>query len=567
MSDLKINGLLTEIPNMREISTADSLLDGEEHALALLKVHIEKRGNTVDLQTVLPALSSVPQDILHAAYVFGGVKTVKEADFHIDCLDDLGLLRYQILEAYIERHDYHTKWGWSRRFIREYNIIKKEALFPDFIMQAFANALDTLTNALTLEDIRKIKSLILRREKEKDMRTSAILYRHLKENSGQIDLSVLPMLTALSEEVKAAILVLSAEDGKEMISKTEDILEALLMPRKYLKSFMEQTRYANQKSCEKYLALEYMRIEEAGLLPKIFLDVFRRAIDILCEMDGYDYDFYKRLWSLADEHDVAETDSAVFCDCSEPLYYEAEEKGMGDFKIPKPKKISILGDSISTLFDCNPRGYAVHYQYEICDRADVHDMSDTWWGSVIEWFGGELLVNNSWSGSLVVNHPLCEIPSHACGEARTGGLGKDGVTPDMIFIFMGTNDWAEGVTLRSEDRNDLSVFANAYGKMLDDIKTNYPDAEIRCLTLAKTTCSRRKHYVYDPCYGGVHAEEYCKIIKACAKEKGCGVIDLYGDGVRYDTIDGFHPNREGMRTIFEAVQQGVWQESQEELIP
>lgn len=28
-------------------------------------------------------------------------------------------------------------------------------------------------------------------------------------------------------------------------------------------------------------------------------------------------------------------------------------------------------------------------------------MNDTWWGKVIEFFGGELLVNNSWSGSCV----------------------------------------------------------------------------------------------------------------------------------------------------------------------
>ncbi len=61
------------------------------------------------------------------------------------------------------------------------------------------------------------------------------------------------------------------------------------------------------------------------------------------------------------------------------------------------KQFSILGDSISTLAGYNPKGYKVFYADENCEKSGVKEMQDTWWGKVIDFFGGELLVNNSWS--------------------------------------------------------------------------------------------------------------------------------------------------------------------------
>ena len=65
------------------------------------------------------------------------------------------------------------------------------------------------------------------------------------------------------------------------------------------------------------------------------------------------------------------------------------------------KSFSILGDSISTLAGYNPDGYAVFYQGENCVLSDIRGMYDTWWGKVLSFFEGQLVVNNSWSGSRV----------------------------------------------------------------------------------------------------------------------------------------------------------------------
>lgn len=147
------------------------------------------------------------------------------------------------------------------------------------------------------------------------------------------------------------------------------------------------------------------------------------------------------------------------------------------------KKFSILGDSISTLAGYNPKGYKVFFDGESCEKSGVEKMQDTWWGKVIDFFGGELLVNNSWSGSRVTRLPNNDnlFPS-GCSDERTGGLHINGVKPDVIIVYLGTNDWAFGAELDGTrlliDKSNMQYFAAAYETMLEKTKTNYPNAEI-----------------------------------------------------------------------------------------
>lgn len=205
------------------------------------------------------------------------------------------------------------------------------------------------------------------------------------------------------------------------------------------------------------------------------------------------------------------------------------------------KYFSIMGDSISTLLEYNPLGFDSFYKYEMCELSGVKAYGDTWWGQVIEALGGKLLVNNSWSGSLVVKHPLCRIPSYACSDERTAFLGKDGLSPDVIMIYIGTNDAGWDVELDGED-GDIACFRVAYNAMLGKIKRNYPDAEIWCLTL----CKREGN-------DGAYLKEYCKVICECTEEYGCELIDLYGQPKAYETVDGLHPNADGMKTVAKLV--------------
>ena len=110
----------------------------------------------------------------------------------------------------------------------------------------------------------------------------------------------------------------------------------------------------------------------------------------------------------------------------------------------KGRLFSVLGDSISTLQGyTEPRG-AEYYEGMTRLSSGVLMPKDTWWGRVIDALGGELLVNNSISGSLASRHPDCQVPSYGCSDGRICSLGRGGASPHVIMIMLGTNDWGWG---------------------------------------------------------------------------------------------------------------------------
>lgn len=222
----------------------------------------------------------------------------------------------------------------------------------------------------------------------------------------------------------------------------------------------------------------------------------------------------------------------------------------------KGKHFSVLGDSVSTLEDYTKPEGAFFYEASKKMQAEIYTPFDTWWGQVINFLGGELLVNNSISGSMVCKHKMCEVPSYGCSDERTNALSKDGALPDVIMVYLGTNDWGFGmkpIPNRREYEKDLDVFSVAYDLMLKKLKNNYPKAEIWCFSLAKSGYKNGKEIDFYFYPGGYHMEEYCKVIKECAEGNGCKVIDLYNFVVPFDTIDGYHPNKAGMKSIAQGV--------------
>lgn len=218
------------------------------------------------------------------------------------------------------------------------------------------------------------------------------------------------------------------------------------------------------------------------------------------------------------------------------------------------KQISILGDSISTLDGYNPEGYNLFFTGDNCAKAGVREMNDTWWGQVINLLGAELLINNSWSGSRVSQLPRSEklFPS-GCSDERTSALHLYDTMPNVIIVYLGTNDWAYGVTpepwnIGDCDENELS-FSGAYETMVKKLQNNYPNAKICCCTLNTTFMSANPEFKFPVAHGGVHIDVYNNIIKSTANRFGCKLIDLAAYHKAYDSIDGSHPNANGMKTL------------------
>lgn len=221
------------------------------------------------------------------------------------------------------------------------------------------------------------------------------------------------------------------------------------------------------------------------------------------------------------------------------------------------KQFSILGDSISTLEGFNPRGYHVYYQGTACERTGVREMQDTWWGKVIDFFGGELLVNNAWSGSRVAVQQADgnSFPA-GCSTRRTGALYAGGVMPDVILVYMGLNDWANGVPVADLEQDRILMntrFDGAYSAMVDQLRSNYPNAEVWCCTLSETYMQSNPGFRFPSAYGGIELQRYNQVIRECANRPGCRCLDIYSLREPYDSVDGTHPTSEGMDTIAWAV--------------
>ena len=218
------------------------------------------------------------------------------------------------------------------------------------------------------------------------------------------------------------------------------------------------------------------------------------------------------------------------------------------------KFFSVLGDSISTLMGRNPEDYAVYYDWDHCCMADIFSIGDTWWGQVIEALGGFILQNNSFSGSRVSKAHDCFTESYACSDERTGRLGTDEYSPDVIMILMGLNDFGAGAQLKpTDEKNDISVFSVAYDTMLKKLKRNYPESEIWCLTLPYGYESKAPNERKPLVRWGRHISEFCEVIRECAQANGALTLDIFRPDEPYDTIDGYHPNNEGMKTISSTV--------------
>ena len=132
-------------------------------------------------------------------------------------------------------------------------------------------------------------------------------------------------------------------------------------------------------------------------------------------------------------------------------------------------------------------------------------------------------------------------------------MSLDNQAPDVVMILLGLNDWGNGMSIFSASEEvRLDLFSVAYRVMLEKIKTNYPKAEIWCLTLPRGY--RKESNCLSPVFlAGKLISEYCDAIRDCAKRADCKIVDIFCPDEPYDTIDGYHPTAEGMQTIANAV--------------
>ena len=152
-------------------------------------------------------------------------------------------------------------------------------------------------------------------------------------------------------------------------------------------------------------------------------------------------------------------------------------------------KISILGDSYSTIEGHLPVGNYVYYPRPAMVD-DVLAVEDTWWYQVVEQRSLRLLINDSSSGTTVstsvrpeqfVEDAFVNRMKHSlCAE------GINGEKPDCIFLFGTTNDsWIDvpvgAVQYGNWTDADLKCVLPAYCHMVAYAKEQNPEAAIFCI--------------------------------------------------------------------------------------
>lgn len=194
---------------------------------------------------------------------------------------------------------------------------------------------------------------------------------------------------------------------------------------------------------------------------------------------------------------------------------------------------SVVGDSISTFQDYSPVG-AEHYAPDLAGATGVASVEDTWWMQTIHALGGEFLSNISISGNTV------------CTEGKMGGfppkrlrqLTQGGKVPAHILLYAGLNDVMFYVP--------PAVFQAEYLQLLANLKQTYPHAQVHCGTLIlgeiPGTVNSLRGIIQ-------RAEPYNAIIRQAVAQTGCHLVDLAALGGRYDALDAFHPNGNGMTQL------------------
>lgn len=229
--------------------------------------------------------------------------------------------------------------------------------------------------------------------------------------------------------------------------------------------------------------------------------------------------------------------------------------------------LSVLGDSISTFDGWIPSGFNVFYPLD----GEVLDESQTWWMMLLEDTGMELCANNSSSGSLCAGDSLAENGiQYACSTFRLSFLtGKQGKMPDIIIVYMGTNDLLNGIPIGDNDgtkiveEGKIGNFSDAYCLILDKLASDYPASQIYCCTLAQVgDWGISQPFEMFENGIGLTSKDYSDCIRTIAENKGIPVIDLYNCGIEINnlqdmTSDGVHLNPEGMKYVERAVLSGI----------
>lgn len=220
-------------------------------------------------------------------------------------------------------------------------------------------------------------------------------------------------------------------------------------------------------------------------------------------------------------------------------------------EIPKSQKIeiegktiSILGDSISTFYaegsEMNSSYSGENQFYYPRYSSTIKTVDKTWWYQLIKNANLKLGVNNSWSGSCAAGG----LVSSGTNDDRINMIDDNG-TPDIVIIYLGTNDCAGGFTVESY-KDALEVMITKIRKLCN--------AQIFLTTLGYTNYTGNK-------YKEENRLIYNETIRLVAENYNCGIVPLdeyiVEDNYMFYLQDFLHYNAEGAKLLSKIYEKSI----------
>lgn len=172
-------------------------------------------------------------------------------------------------------------------------------------------------------------------------------------------------------------------------------------------------------------------------------------------------------------------------------------------------KVSILGDSISTFYaegsEMNSYYSGENTFYYPRYSTTIKTVDLTWWYKLIKNNKMQLGINNSWSGSCAYGNGA----SAGQSDGRINTINENG-TPDIVIIYLGTNDAVNGFTVKE--------FGGAIETMISKIKA------LGAKDVFLTTLGYSDYSGYS--YSEALRLDYNAELRRIAKETGSGIIPL-----------------------------------------
>ena len=234
-------------------------------------------------------------------------------------------------------------------------------------------------------------------------------------------------------------------------------------------------------------------------------------------------------------------------DCSDSNFYMITKKEARDITLfakwdeatLQNAYLGILGDSISTYKGYIPNGFVHFPYYASSDDGGMITLEQTWWRITQQTLGCRLGINNSYSGTCVMNEYGYTTSAENISRLQHS-TRFDNLPPDIMIIYMGNND-------ALVQNLNTANFEKSYRNMLNNLYTLYPNIQLFLGTL-----SYEKYFVGKDYYEEhvLITAEVNRIIQSLASEYNLPIIDFataYSDSsYLFDTI---HPNVLGMKAL------------------